>query len=265
MFRQRFFTSLIMIPLILWALYYAPVMELAFIGAALAVVCAYEWLPLIPLTHWSKKIIFFLLVGLAILLSFKGGMYFLTSDLVLWLLLIVAIVTYPSSMSYWGHSFIVGFISLIVLAGAARSLAGIYLHPNGTNLLVYLFCLVWAADSGAYIAGKLYGRHKIIPFVSPGKTWEGLAGGITLAIFIAWAANAWFHPMLETLVWFLMAFITVLMSVFGDLFISMLKRRGGLKDTGFLIPGHGGLLDRLDSLLAAAPFFYVMLYYFQGV
>ena len=127
--------------------------------------------------------------------------------------------------------------------------------PDGHAWVLYLLTLVWAADIGAYFAGKYWGRHKLIPRVSPGKTVEGAVGGFVLSMLVTLAGFAYFHPQ-SIGIWFLIAALTTLISMLGDLFISMLKRRSQLKDTGHILPGHGGVLDRLDSLIAAAPMIY---------
>lgn len=122
--------------------------------------------------------------------------------------------------------------------------------------LMYLFALVWTADSGAYFTGKAFGKHKLIPDVSPNKTIEGLLGGLALTAIVI-VAVAYYRQLMG---WHLASFVvlsivTVLASVLGDLFESLLKRQANIKDSGSILPGHGGVLDRIDSLLAAAPIF----------
>jgi CDP-diglyceride synthetase len=121
--------------------------------------------------------------------------------------------------------------------------------------MVCVLFLVWAADIGAYLVGRTWGCHKILPLVSPGKSWEGFIGGLVAVLLVAVIESIFIEPFYLSR-WLLLAVITSLFSVVGDLWVSILKRHTGLKDTGFLIPGHGGILDRLDSLLAAAPIFY---------
>jgi phosphatidate cytidylyltransferase len=133
------------------------------------------------------------------------------------------------------------------------------LHAGGSQgpaLVLYLFVLIWVADSGAYFAGRAFGRHKLSPFVSPGKTWEGV-GGAVLGVVTAAAAVALSGRIggVQTISMVLLSMFVTLISIGGDLWESRLKREAGVKDSGTLLPGHGGMLDRIDSLLAAAPVF----------
>jgi phosphatidate cytidylyltransferase len=143
---------------------------------------------------------------------------------------------------------------LAVLAPAAVGLARLVLiEPQGRELLLFLVVLTAAADVGAFFGGRRFGRRKLAPVISPGKTWEGLMSGM-LAASLAAAGGAMLlrQPLLP---WLGLCLVVALMSVVGDLVESMFKRRTGLKDSGNLLPGHGGVLDRIDSLTAAAPAF----------
>lgn len=127
---------------------------------------------------------------------------------------------------------------------------------QGAALTVAMLLVVWSADTFAYIAGKSFGRHKLAPSISPGKTIEGLLGGLAGAGLVALlAAVALELDAARTLCWLLAAVIAALFGVIGDLYESRLKRHAGVKDSGHLLPGHGGLLDRIDGLLAATPAF----------
>jgi phosphatidate cytidylyltransferase len=133
----------------------------------------------------------------------------------------------------------------------------IYLHEvYGGGMLLYLFSLVWIADIGAYFSGRKFGKHKLAPTISPGKTWEGLVGGLLAnlvwIISVYQLSSGWGLGLPQFL---LISLATSLISVVGDLFESMLKREAGVKDSGKLLPGHGGVLDRVDSVIAAAPIF----------
>jgi phosphatidate cytidylyltransferase len=123
-------------------------------------------------------------------------------------------------------------------------------------MLMYLLTLVWLADIGAYFSGRKFGRRKLAPTISPGKTWEGVYGGVganlVWMLLIYWLTDGFEIGLSQFL---LIGVATVLISVVGDLFESILKREAGVKDSGKLLPGHGGILDRIDSMIAASPVF----------
>lgn len=131
-------------------------------------------------------------------------------------------------------------------------------EPHGHRWLLVALAIVWAADTGAYFAGRRFGKRKLAPRISPNKTVEGLLGGIALAVLVGVAAAPLAGASVTQLpLVALVAFLSAAFSVVGDLFESLLKRQAGAKDSGNLIPGHGGLLDRLDGVLAALPVFAV--------
>ena len=143
-------------------------------------------------------------------------------------------------------------VGWLVLVPAGVALLHLRLSlPQGLHWLLLAFFIVWVADSGAYFAGRALGRHKLAPQVSPGKTWEGAAGGLLLVAVLAWFAA----PVLGQQPLSLLALCVpvAVFSVVGDLAESLFKRHAGVKDSGQLLPGHGGILDRLDSLFAVAP------------
>jgi phosphatidate cytidylyltransferase len=131
--------------------------------------------------------------------------------------------------------------------------------PDGLNWLFFSMLITWAGDTGAYLAGRAFGRHKFAPEVSPKKTWEGFFGGIALSIAAAFLARSWFFPNLTLLDCLVLAPLLDVVGVFGDLCESLLKRSAGIKDSGKIFPGHGGILDRVDSLLFSAPVLYAYL------
>ena len=135
--------------------------------------------------------------------------------------------------------------------------------PRGAQWVLFALCLVWAADIGAYVAGRSFGRVKLAPQVSPGKTWEGVLGGLVLAAWLPCGAARWFAvPALEFVP---LCLGVVAFSIVGDLTESLLKRFAGLKDSGTLFPGHGGVMDRIDSLTSAMPVLLLGLAGAQGV
>jgi phosphatidate cytidylyltransferase len=130
------------------------------------------------------------------------------------------------------------------------------LLPLGEWLILFLLLVTWASDTGAYYVGTVYGRHRLAPMISPKKTVEGLVGGLISAIIIGYAARWWFLPELSGLDCLVLAILLTITGLWGDLAESAMKRSVSIKDSGGILPGHGGMLDRLDSLLFTAPAFY---------
>ncbi|MEA3412443.1 MAG: phosphatidate cytidylyltransferase, partial [Pseudomonadota bacterium] len=138
------------------------------------------------------------------------------------------------------------------------------LHAERPELLLYLLVLIWLADSAAYFSGKKLGRTRLAPALSPGKSREGVFGALAATLLLGLAGAWWFDAGLVDGVYFvILSLLTALVSVEGDLFESLLKRRAGVKDSGRILPGHGGVLDRIDSLTAAAPVFWMGLYWIR--
>ncbi len=127
------------------------------------------------------------------------------------------------------------------------------------QLLFGIFFIVWSSDSGAYLAGSAFGKHKLFLRVSPGKTWEGSIGGAIASYFVAYLISSWFTS-ISMIDWMVLATIIVIIGTLGDLVKSLLKRSVNVKDSGNILPGHGGILDRFDSLIMATPFVFIYLY-----
>lgn len=176
--------------------------------------------------------------------------WLLSGALIWWAVAFVWLSWFPARVSGMGAA----IAGLCVLVPAWVALGRLHLsQPAGNQWLVFLLVLVSIADVGAFFAGRQFGRVKLAPRVSPGKTWEGLMGGIVMAGVAAFAGLAWFDAPISAF----LALCTgvVLLSVVGDLTESLFKRYAGLKDSGSIFPGHGGVLDRIDSVTAAAPLF----------
>lgn len=179
-----------------------------------------------------------------------------------WCLMLLRLVTFKTGdrpgLNYHMVSF---FCALAAISFAWFSLSWLREQARGEWLVLLLLFIIWAADIGAYFAGRLLGRNKLAPTISPGKTREGLLGGVLLALLVAqllaYFSNS-YHAPSWSLAW--VTLVTVLVSAAGDLFISIHKRTAGVKDSGRIFPGHGGVLDRFDSLLAGAPFFALGIY-----
>jgi len=172
-----------------------------------------------------------------------------------WLVALVMIMRYPVGSELWRNSQLARAIAGILVILPMWLALGI-LHSNvHPHYVVILALLVWGADTGAYFAGRKWGRHKLAPRVSPGKSWEGVAGAAVMTLVVGTVSAILVEPAKGVAAFVVLALITVAFSIIGDLQESMFKRIVDLKDSGGLLPGHGGVLDRIDSLTAAAPIF----------
>jgi len=175
-----------------------------------------------------------------------------------WLSIVVMLFMYRADTQWTlAHKIFHGFLGTFLLFVSIHSLLFLHLHfAQGGWFLLYVMSIVWVADIGAYFSGKQFGRCKLAPSISPGKSIEGVIGGLVLNVFWSWLVFTYFFQWGMTLNEFmLISLVTSLISVPGDLYESILKRQAGMKDSGKLLPGHGGLLDRIDSVIAAAPVF----------
>lgn len=263
MLRHRLLTAIILIPVLLGGCLVLSTPQIATVFAGLVALAAWEWAGLMGLDSALDRTVYAVLMTLILPLASELFAGFpnatLTAVLVSWLLA----MTWIANSDGRCHDVtrrelgVLGLVGILVLVPTWLSL--IELHgqgPFGRGLLIYLFVLVWTADSGAYFAGRRWGRTRLAPALSPGKTWEGAYGALAAAIVLALIAAFWLGLGWARGAGFvLLSIITVLFSIVGDLFESSLKRRRGLKDSGHLLPGHGGILDRIDSLTAAAPIF----------
>ena len=252
--RQRVLTALLLAGLVIAALLGLPGHAAVAAIALVMLAGAWEWAVFAGLTSTAGRVGYVALVAVTIALlwvaSDDGAN--LRAILVLAMLWWLAGLLWLLFASHRGGHVAAALAGLAVLAPAAVGLARLVLiEPKGRELLLFLIVLTAAADVGAFFGGRRFGRRKLAPAVSPGKTWEGLMSGM-LAASLAAAGGAQLlgHPLLP---WLGLCLGVAMISVVGDLVESMFKRRTGLKDSGSLLPGHGGVLDRIDSLLFVAP------------
>ena len=156
---------------------------------------------------------------------------------------------------------ILGVLYIVLLGGHLVAVRTGFNQTLSAHLLSYFFLVLMGADTGAYYVGKAFGKHKLAPSISPGKTWEGVAGGLLTGLLMATIAHFWFFRELPLKLALPLAAVMTVVGIFGDLTESALKRSAGAKDAAKILPGHGGLLDRLDSLLFNAP----VIYYFGRI
>lgn len=253
MLLQRIVSALVAIPLLFAALFVLPSEVTRVVIAGVVLIAAWEWSGFLMLQSTVSRLVYVAVIGMlqiAVLWLLDGPLSLTTIlavALAWWSLALVWVCLYPTPVPV-PVPFVVG---VLVLLPAWVALD--YLYRLEPALLLFMLVIVWAADIGAYFAGRRFGRVRLAAHISPGKTWEGVGGGLLLVLAIVVGRGIWVGNDLGVLVPFCLA--VALMSIVGDLTVSIFKRNAGIKDSGTLIPGHGGLLDRIDSVTAAAPLF----------
>jgi phosphatidate cytidylyltransferase len=259
MLKKRIITAAILVLITLLAIFFLPPASFLVLTGFITLIAAWEWTYLMGLKHLSSRFIYLVLIILSfVLVTDVVPLYFIFFvAFIWWLLATVLTVFYPRGSGWWTKSiFLRGLMGILVLVPCWVAINYVRNLKMGVYLLLFLLILVWGADSAAYFVGKKWGKHLLAPRVSPKKSIEGLLGGVVCAMLISVFFLLIFQTPKDVWPYLLLLFlITVLFSVIGDLFESMLKRQARLKDSSNLLPGHGGLLDRIDSLTAAAPMF----------
>ena len=254
--RQRLVTALLLAAVVIVVLFWLPPGAAVISVMVVMLAGAWEWAGFSGWRTPARRAAYVVAIGLAIVAAWR---YTSATDallpflrvVALWWLVVFLWVVFAAERGGRAAAALVGFAVLVPAGVGLGRLA--LVQPHGQLLLLFLLILIAAADVGAYFGGRSLGRHKLAPRVSPGKTWEGFAAGMIGAVVAAvLGARVFEQPMLP---WVLVCLVVALVSVVGDLAESMFKRRAGLKDSGDLLPGHGGVLDRIDSLTAAGPAF----------
>lgn len=267
MLKQRLLTAAILIPLVVFSLLYLPTFIVKWLLAGVVVLAALEWFNIIGFKKRSE-IIFALLSLTLITVALSLLTSLLLFSAILWGVILVFIVRYAHNAlplkieKLIMHPQIALVLSSMVLALFWHSAVLLHSAPLGGQQLLYIMVLVWLADTGGYFAGKRWGKIKLAKAISPNKTWEGVAGAVFLGAIGAIVAYALdLSGSLSLVSWLGLSLIALLISIVGDLFESLFKRAHNIKDSGNLLPGHGGMLDRIDSLLAAVPVFTVGIFW----
>jgi phosphatidate cytidylyltransferase len=249
--KQRIITALIALTLLSVVLFVIPENAALVVIGLVMLAGAWEWSAFLHVDTASVRVIYVAIIAAmiaAVSLADAGAL----------------LPVLKVSMACWGLAFLWCFCFPTRIPAAIRWAAGpvvlvpLYaalamLYESDPMTLLFALLIVWAADSGAFLAGKTLGRVKLAPAISPGKTWEGVLGGLAAVALLTLLRSVWIETDLRIMLPFCLAVACI--SVVGDLTVSMFKRDSGLKDSGTLFPGHGGVLDRIDSIAAAAPLF----------
>ncbi len=261
MLKQRVLTALLLAPILLALVIYGNTYWFAFLIAVIQLAATWEWLKIAQLKSGLAAVnalTLTLLTLFLVLLWPINPMIWLLANGIIWLLALFWLMNHRWGYeNTTGQTLIKGLLGVIAIMVFAISINQIHALPNGEWLTLSLFFLIWVADIGAYVSGKTFGKHKLAINVSPGKTWEGVIGAmIFVAIYAVIISRyldiIWWHALL-------MMCPIALFSVVGDLTASLGKRQAQIKDSSHLLPGHGGFIDRFDSLIAAAPLFAFLL------
>jgi phosphatidate cytidylyltransferase len=272
-------TAVILAPAVIAAIFYLPLEYFAGMLLFIMAIGAWEWGPLMGFSNVKRRLSFVVVTVFLISALWhyfplehlwrnitelqQSIIYILWGAVAWWLLSAVLTFLYPRYSKFWSsHRSVRALFGWLTLV--PTWLAFIVLRSSeydsdilhGAQLLMFLFLMVWSADVGAYFVGKSMGKHKLLPNVSPGKTMEGFIGGVVCAcvlisiagLIMEWNAEQFMYVLPVTV-------LITTVSVLGDLNESMFKRQAGIKDSGSILPGHGGILDRIDSLTATAPIY----------
>ena len=269
MLKQRIITGLILAPLVLCGVFLLEPTHFSWFFAFILAVAAWEWANLSSLVTSVVRVTYALLIAALIftLLPHISVAWVLTLSVMWWIIATILVLTYPDSSSLWRHPFVSAVLGIIILLPMWKALVFIreasFIPDDSFNpllLILYILLLVWSADVGAYFTGKAWGKRKLAPNVSPGKSWAGAWGGVTATLILALVASyIMSFSIIMTVQLLVITALTASVSIIGDLTESMFKRTRGIKDSSALLPGHGGVMDRIDSLLAAIPVFVFLL------
>ncbi|WP_298440490.1 phosphatidate cytidylyltransferase [uncultured Ferrimonas sp.] len=280
MLKQRVLTALMLLPLAVAAIFMLPLQQFAIVIAIVMALAGREWGAFVLPGVAPAKLVF----GAAIAAILAALMFFVPLEslwldgqlnsvyqgitiagALWWLVALGLVLTFPRSSTLWQPNAMLkslfGQLTILPCFTAMVALKGWVGDFDGAWLVLAVLLLVWGADTGAYFVGKAIGKNKLIPRVSPGKTREGLAGGMlvcALLSLVAWQMV----PNINAVEAIVLGMVTGLASALGDLSESMFKRAAKIKDSGRLLPGHGGVLDRIDSVTAAMPVFVTLLLLF---
>ncbi len=279
MLLQRILTALVLATIAISAIFLLPSLYFYLFIAIIILIAAWEWaslseintvteklgfmlmfiVPMLGVVFWTQLLeLFSVILEWPEIKEYSGALEWLVIGPVLfWVLMMVLIRKVPNDLLnlQFTKRFKI-FLGWFVLFSAWMFLTKLRAY-YGSEAAMYFLILIWVADIAAYFSGKKFGKDKLAPVISPGKTVQGMYGALFSAIVCSVLLALYYgYPFMIATDFALLSILTVLISIYGDLFFSLIKRKNGVKDSGSILPGHGGVLDRIDSVIAAAPFYY---------
>lgn len=264
MLKQRIITALLLLPVVLIGFFYLQGGWFALFFGVVTCIGAWEWAQLAGFSADKNRYEYAALMAVSLI-----ALYFLPQlaavvmllALIWWGMALFLVRTYPATTDRWNNPWHRLWLGFVILLPAWQGLVILKQWPYGELLIVSVMLLVWSADIGAYFVGRRYGQRKLAVEVSPGKTVEGAYGGLACSLLVTFLLSWIYNWDTRSLLLALIAAVIISSaSILGDLTESMFKRHAGIKDSSQLLPGHGGILDRIDSLTAAVPVFTVLLW-----
>jgi phosphatidate cytidylyltransferase len=263
---RRLYTALALIPAVFIIIAHIAPWALTLLLLVVGSIALLELYNLSFPSHLSRLLIGGGLTGFTLTLT-HSHFSFSLPELLVGSVLVVAMTVSISAASTehrWNDAVVI-LLGVLYVGFPLSTVVSIRTLPGGEWLVLFLAVVTWASDTGAYYAGTLWGKHPLLPSISPKKTVEGVLGGLVLAVGVAFLAQQWFTSELSLAEAVILGVLLTIAGLLGDLFESTIKRRTGVKDSGGILPGHGGMLDRLDSLLFTAPTFYYYVAYVRSV
>ncbi|HUN25226.1 MAG TPA: phosphatidate cytidylyltransferase [Steroidobacteraceae bacterium] len=254
MLRTRIVTAAVLIAILLAVVLWMPPFATTVALTLVVLAGAWEWSAFLRTPPPAVRALYVAAVAalLPVIWQFaalpEGTVTVLAIALLWWVVALLWVIFAPRRAARWSAA----LAGVLALVPAWLALMHLRLAvPRGAQWLLFVLLLVWVADIGAFFVGRRFGRNRLAPEVSPGKTWEGVLGGVAVSALVALAGSGWFG--VAPIVFVPLCLVAVGFSVVGDLTESLLKRFVGMKDSGTLFPGHGGVMDRIDSVTSAAP------------
>ena len=265
MLKLRIFSALLLIPISLALVWGLPPIYFQLLSGVFWLFIAYEWARMLP--HYGGMSFLFFILALTTLTGLvfyhKMGVLCLALGGVAWLFALYQVLAYQITFGALIRQPLAQWLAAgLILSSSWIALVSMHHLPHGSLWVTITLILTWSVDIGAFFSGKYFGRALLIPKVSPKKTWAGAWGALLVVGLVALVLKTLFHVWVAgSLLSIFFALGVTCAAIFGDLYESVVKRMAGVKDSGQIIPGHGGLFDRLDSLLATLPVVFVFIYY----